>query len=249
MEELPYIVNASGRKVFLPTSYSVDSATTLNLPWDADTSDRSLVLQAGSAGFDPDGYDDGSPLRRDLFYQTPFLTCRACNTLVTIQTNLILPEKLTKDQKKRAKAILEAHHRREEELASKPRSENWFAPPDDAAPKPKAAPRGEGTGEAQDEGEEKEPAFSLEQVPKCLICGRTSAYEMGPHDFTYLLAGSAEELKEMLRQQRLACTKMQRAYRYYLRRKFGRVDRQRQLAEAMKQYRSASVIASLWRMR
>ena len=40
-----------------------------------DTTNRNTVLWAEMDGFDPEGFATGDPLRKDIFYMNPFITC------------------------------------------------------------------------------------------------------------------------------------------------------------------------------
>ena len=44
-----------------------------------DTTDQNIVIKAFSHDFDDDGYRTGKPLRRDIFFTNPYLTCGECN--------------------------------------------------------------------------------------------------------------------------------------------------------------------------
>eukprot|EP00596_Hydrurales_sp_CCMP1899_P000583 CAMPEP_0119048698 /NCGR_PEP_ID=MMETSP1177-20130426/60525_1 /TAXON_ID=2985 /ORGANISM="Ochromonas sp, Strain CCMP1899" /LENGTH=527 /DNA_ID=CAMNT_0007024965 /DNA_START=84 /DNA_END=1664 /DNA_ORIENTATION=+ len=64
----------------LPESYDVH--TSLQLTADrADTTDRSVVLNAVRGNFDELGYLRGRPLRKSIYYTDPYLTCSHCNSL------------------------------------------------------------------------------------------------------------------------------------------------------------------------
>ena len=51
---------------------------------------RSIVLAAHAAGFDPDGYHAGNPLQRSIFYSDPYVTCSWCNLLSFIDVVAML---------------------------------------------------------------------------------------------------------------------------------------------------------------
>ena len=88
-----------------------------------------------------------------------------------------------------------------------------------------------------------------EPLPRCHVCGSTQDWWMGSHDLLKLIAGSRSELKEMLKRQRKGATKIQRAFRYYLRRERGRAERNAMRIRYMLKFRSSSVIEALVRGR
>jgi hypothetical protein len=47
------------------------------------------VNRARPAGFDPDGYLQEDPLRRDIFYISPFLSCRKCNAITCVDASIL----------------------------------------------------------------------------------------------------------------------------------------------------------------
>ena len=46
-----------------------------------DTTNRSLVYSAQDQRFDPKGFSYNLPLRKDIFYTDPYVTCSNCNLL------------------------------------------------------------------------------------------------------------------------------------------------------------------------
>ena len=56
-----------------------------------DTTNRSHVMEALRDGFDPDGFRNGRPLKRDLFYMNPFITCQWCvnNNTIDAAINIL----------------------------------------------------------------------------------------------------------------------------------------------------------------
>uniref|UniRef100_A0A7S2R5D9 Uncharacterized protein n=1 Tax=Rhizochromulina marina TaxID=1034831 RepID=A0A7S2R5D9_9STRA len=88
-----------------------------------------------------------------------------------------------------------------------------------------------------------------EPLPKCSVCGSTQDWWVGSHDLTKFIGASREELEALLRRQKKAVVVIQRSYRFYLRRQWGRAERQRKKIRAMLEYRAASIIEALIRGR
>jgi len=65
----------------LPSSYTVHSSVQLLPDRVFDTSNRATVLQAQKNGFDPEGFRQGRPLEKGVFYLNPFVTCAWCNMI------------------------------------------------------------------------------------------------------------------------------------------------------------------------
>ena len=92
----------NGRTIYLPDSYNEHSVVQLCAPRDSDTTDRSLVHRAAAADraavaarggaasstFDASGFDEGLALQKDIFYRSPFLTCKQCTYGCLVIRNL-----------------------------------------------------------------------------------------------------------------------------------------------------------------
>ena len=66
-----------------------DLLTVSSFCWPAserDTTDRSLITGGKEAGFDPLGFRNDVGMQRDLFYYSPFLSCRFCNTIAFVDS-------------------------------------------------------------------------------------------------------------------------------------------------------------------
>ena len=72
-------IEDSIRRGLLPSSYNVHSSLSLLPTGMIDTTDQNIVIKAFSHDFDDDGYRTGKPLRRDIFFTNPYLTCGECN--------------------------------------------------------------------------------------------------------------------------------------------------------------------------
>ena len=72
-------IEDSIRRGLLPSSYNVHSSLSLLLTGMIDTTDQNIVIKAFANDFDDDGYRSGKPLRKDIFFTNPYLTCGECN--------------------------------------------------------------------------------------------------------------------------------------------------------------------------
>ena len=88
-----------------------------------------------------------------------------------------------------------------------------------------------------------------EPLPRCHMCGSTQDWWMGSHDLLSLIAGSKSELKALLKRQRKGAKKIQRAFRFFLRRAAGRAERSAKQIRYMLEYRASSVMEALIRGR
>eukprot|EP00953_Heterococcus_sp_UTEX-ZZ885_P019795 11049-Heterococcus_DN1.PRE.1 len=79
MQATNYVAGRA-QKLQQPTSWTRDSSIQLVPPKMLDTTDQTLPLRGKEGGFDPAGFAEERGLRRRLFYNSPFLTCAACNT-------------------------------------------------------------------------------------------------------------------------------------------------------------------------
>ena len=85
----------------LPNSYDVHNPVQLMPDRVYDTSDRAIVMGAQRNAFDPDGFRDGRPLNRTIFYLDPFVTCQWCNMVtfvdvMAIRRSLAMPDAVSK---------------------------------------------------------------------------------------------------------------------------------------------------------
>ena len=88
-----------------------------------------------------------------------------------------------------------------------------------------------------------------EPLPRCHVCGSTQDWWMGSHDLLKLIAGSRKELKAKLKAQRRSAKKIQRAFRFYLRRARGRAERNARQIRYMLEFRASSVMEAVVRGR
>ena len=168
------------------------------------------------------GYADDEPLARDLFYWTPFLTCSKCNTLLSID--------VPNARKMHAAESLALRAAKSAMAAGSTNAAEAF----DAQKREVDALKATG---------------SMEVLPKCPGCNSTQDYQLGAHDLSALIAGSKAELRRLMRLKKKSARVIQSAYRYYLRRQFGRATRHRREVEAMLLHRSARAAQSLVRGR
>ena len=85
----------------LPKSYDLHKSVQLLPDRVIDTTNRSTVLAAKVNRFDPDGFRDGRPLQRALFYMDPCITCSWCNFMsfldvMAIRRAIAMPKDLSK---------------------------------------------------------------------------------------------------------------------------------------------------------
>jgi hypothetical protein len=83
----------------LPTSYDMHNPINVLPDLVIDTTDRVAVDGAEVNSFDSDGYAEGRPLVKTIFYNGPFITCEWCNTIefldvLKLRTKGALPEDL-----------------------------------------------------------------------------------------------------------------------------------------------------------
>ena len=89
-------IDALKREGEIPTSYTVHDSLQLLPDRVLDTTNRSAVLTGQRFNFDPEGFRQGKPLQRHIFYLDPFMTCQWCNMLtyvdvISIRRSLHLP--------------------------------------------------------------------------------------------------------------------------------------------------------------
>ena len=89
----------------------------------------------------------------------------------------------------------------------------------------------------------------MEPLPPCPGCNRTNTFRIGADDLTLLLAGNAEELARRKRVQRKMSIKLQRCYRYYLARRYGRAQRHAIIIRNMLEARCCKAIQAMARGR
>jgi len=99
------------------------------------------------------------------------------------------------------------------------------------------------------EGIGKGPGLLQEPLPPCPGCGRTNTFRIGADDLTLLLASNLEELERRKRVQKRMAIKLQKCYRYYLRRRYGRAQRHAILIRRMLEARCACAIQACARGR
>ena len=76
-------------KKVIPESYSAHNPVQLLPERVIDTTNREVKLMAEKYNFDPDGFRKGDPLRKDLFYMSPYVTCRWCNLVNHVDINAV----------------------------------------------------------------------------------------------------------------------------------------------------------------
>jgi hypothetical protein len=89
----------------------------------------------------------------------------------------------------------------------------------------------------------------MEPLPPCPGCARTNTFRIGADDLTRLLAGNAEELARRKRVMKRMAVRLQRCYRFYLRRRYGRAQRHAILIRRMLEARCAAAIQAMARGR
>ena len=108
-------------------------------------------------------------------------------------------------------------------------------------------------GMESDEEEEEDPHKQMvipsEPLPPCPGCHRTNTFRIGATDLTMLLASNVEELARKKRVQKRMAIKLQRCYRYYLARRYGRAQRHALIIKRMLDFRCASAIQAMARGR
>jgi hypothetical protein len=92
-------------------------------------------------------------------------------------------------------------------------------------------------------------ALEPEALPKCQTCGSTEDFWMGSHNLLSLLGSNRAELERQILKEKVAATKIQGAYRNYLRGRWARAEVAQRLVVAMLLYRAATLIAALVRGR
>ena len=90
--------------------------------------------------------------------------------------------------------------------------------------------------------------FGGEPLPQCSECQRTTSFRIGACDLTRFLATSAGDLKTKNWIKKRMVVRLQRAYRLYLSRQFGRAQRHAKLIREMLHFRCASTIQSMVRL-
>lgn len=88
-----------------------------------------------------------------------------------------------------------------------------------------------------------------ETLPKCEKCGSTADWWDGSHNLINLQAANKKDLANRIIKEKNATIKIQSAYRRYLRRRWGRAEVQKQLANTMLIYRAAACIQTIMRGR
>jgi len=88
-----------------------------------------------------------------------------------------------------------------------------------------------------------------EPLPRCETCGSTADWWDGSHNLLQLLGANKAELAAKRAREKMATTKIQGAYRAYLRRRWGRAETQRHIIYAMRRYRAATLVQTLLRGR
>jgi hypothetical protein len=73
----------------VPSDYDIDSSVQLLPGKQIDTSNRDVVIMARRFNFDPDGFRQGRPLEKDLFYLDPYITCSWCNMVNFVDVMVI----------------------------------------------------------------------------------------------------------------------------------------------------------------
>jgi hypothetical protein len=63
----------------LPHHFSIHDSVQLLPERIIDTTNKDTVLMARKYNFDPDGFQEGKPLQKSMFYISPYVTCKWCN--------------------------------------------------------------------------------------------------------------------------------------------------------------------------
>jgi hypothetical protein len=82
-------------------------------------------------------------------------------------------------------------------------------------------------------------------LPKCEKCGSTADWWDGSHNLINLQAANRKDLANQILKEKVSSTKIQQAYRFYLRRRWGRAEVVKQIVNAMLIHRASSCIQSI----
>lgn len=83
----------------LPSSYDIHSSINLLDNATIDTTEKDFVVNARLLGFDPDGFREGRPLEKGIFYMDPYVTCEWCNLMsfvdvMSVRRTIALPKEI-----------------------------------------------------------------------------------------------------------------------------------------------------------
>ena len=213
------------RRGLLPSSYDVHNALNL-LPYGmVDTTDQSVVIKAFEHDFDYEGFKTGKPLRRDIFFINPYLTCGECNHVAFLDSQTLrngilfrqaslVPTKV--DLILRSAATVTEDEQERAEIDGK-----------------KIAP----------------VKVVSENFPACQVCGRTDEFRIGLHDLADEIAErKRREAERILLINRMAL-RIQLAFRRYCRKMYSQARWKHGLVRRLLHYKAATKINSYARGR
>ena len=213
------------RRGRLPSSYDVHNALNL-LPYGlVDTTDQDVVIKAFQHDFDYEGYKTGKPLRRDIFFINPYLTCGECNHVAFLDSQTLrngilfrqaslVPTKVDLILRSAATVTDDEYER------------------------------------AEIDGKKIAPVKVVsENFPACRVCGRTDEFRIGLHDLADEIAErKRRERERMLLINRMA-TRIQLAFRRYCRKMYSQARWKRGFVRRLLHYKAATKIISYARGR
>jgi hypothetical protein len=218
-------IEDSIRRGLLPSSYDVHNSLSLLSTGVVDTTDLNVVIHAFQHNFDHDGYSKGRPLRKDIFFTNPYLTCGECNHV----------------------AFLDAATLRNGLLF---RQASLVPTKTDLILKSAATVTEDELERAEIDGKNIAPVKVIsENFPVCQACGRSDEFRIGLHDLSAEIADRKHTERERLRRINHAAATIQLAYRRYCRKMYSQARWKRGLVRRLLHYKAATRIISFARGR
>jgi hypothetical protein len=176
-------------------------------------------------------------LRKELFYVSPYLTCEECNGIVYIDA-AILRSRLGGIDKLDVYSCDEKEDE-DDNIPPPPTSTYSVNAPTQAAVKTSKKKK----------KKKRNLTIEPEPLPPCPGCLKTNTFRIGAEDLTTLLASNKEELARRKRVKKRMIVKIQKFYRAYLARCYGRAARHAILIARMLKARSCAAIQAMARAR
>eukprot|EP01038_Epipyxis_sp_PR26KG_P007451 gene7451-10157_t len=225
-ELLEYDGSISMRQNLAAATYDINNAVQLHPGKTIDTTNRTIFNKAKMHQFDPEGFRNHQPLQRDIFHTDPYITCSNCNALLFVDVSLIKRMLVIPSQLSNTLQI--------DEL---PSAQSHLITTNHSI--------GYQEAKASTSSRKEQSSINIiqrlptESLPPCVQCKEANCFVIGSHDFSEDIKKREIMKKEKIRIQTAAVVKIQRKYRRYLRKMYGKALSNAFLADKYYKYKAA----------